>query len=1560
MSKKLITILLIGLTTGLVFSWLSGVVYAASFEIGDIIKTTENLNVRTNPSVASPEISDTDYLGYAPAGTLGEIKEGPIFEDNYTWWKIIYDNWQYEGWSVENYLEEVSETLSVRLSANPSSGAQFLNNVELTAEILGTAQGTINYTFYCNRSDDGTNITLPYDYKKDGTFDNPLTIIDICDYSSPGTYTAKVIVERGSLAREARTEIIVKPEEEPDLPIPLPPQPTCSDGIQNQDETDVDCGGVCPACPVPPSPGGTGVPYPVDPWAEALYVPNNYPTIQEAVDAANPGDTIIVRDGIYIENININKDHLTIKSENGADSTIVQAANSDDHVFEVVESFIEIDGFTVKGATDIEFSGVFLSGANYCDILNNNITDNGRGILIADSSRNSIVENIISHNKNDGIGFFSSGTGNHFIGNVIEWNNGRGINLFSFLSPTNNIISHNTVSHNTDSGIVVFSTPLDSGNIIDFNTIYSNGIYGLYLNASSDNLLMSNTVSDNKYGIYLDTSSYNAIRDNLVSANHIGLYVYSSDYNRIYFNTLNDNIEDVYSLNSENIWNFQNQITYTFKGDSYINYLGNHFSGYTDVDVNGNGVWDNPFNFSTDRDNYPLVLPFENYTDISYEGMLCGNTLVEKGEECDDGYRGSDECTKDCKLVNIECGDSICSDGEICEVDCGVSKEPTCSIELQKNGVEIDEINVGEFFDIVFSDYSGDIKEVRFLSDELQNGEADDGFEWTDPPYNWNASSGDWDAETKIKKWSFSTDGDKEVWAEVIDGNNNASTCSANISATENVDAPQCSDGIDNDGDGEIDEEDYGCLLNHPLLSEPREIEDQVQSFVTQFEIDIEKVSSYYENDLLPLVDNLINTQSALREDVVQSFASIVLDSLLFAVDIEGLSDQAKESISVGSSLSDDVYDEIMGYISEVQDMDLKVYLVGELLKIQHQELTEEVALKVAHLVLEALVEKGLSVVDKELWGDNIMQILVLIKDMLWEESADIETEIKQQLQDYINKLGNLREEVHSMVYSISFTIEQLEYYEKDFSARKLAAVLMNNYFKVYSSTPINYEDLSDYDRNHWTTISGDWTFIISSAMLKAIWAPVNGLFIVVDGLELVTDTKIMTDQFCMALRARGTLEILLSDEIDFDMFPQNLDGIMFANMQSGVTTLRAGEVPDSDNSNKVDGTITVSKLGDNKVKVVVKNTGHVSADYKVLADTATHIVTSALILHVFEKEYYISDAFVEPVDTWKTLSSGESWEMVLDIPYLKTQDILDFRLIAKHNLALYGIDSNYIIGEGEIKIFGGLLGVIIGSPGELRVYDSLGNVTGLIDGKVVEKIPDSVYNKENHSVVIFDPLDIDSYRYEVVGTDEGIYDLTITSVEDKEAITFSAVDIPTYIEENHQYSIDWQALSQGEKGVTLRIDADGDGEFEQIITSDSELTQDEFILQTETIIDCDPDTLNLKSKGKWITCYIELPEGYDVKQIDGLTVFLNEIPVYFGKQGWAKVGGNEYNIFDYDGDGILERMVKFDSQAVQENLEIGENIEMVVTGEVSHNQGLVDFKGSDIIRVINKDGKSK
>jgi nitrous oxidase accessory protein NosD len=72
-------------------------------------------------------------------------------------------------------------------------------------------------------------------------------------------------------------------------------------------------------------------------------------SIQDAVDAANPGDTIIVRDGTYTENVDINK-RLTIQSENGSASTIVQAAISDAHIFNITADYVNITGFTIENA----------------------------------------------------------------------------------------------------------------------------------------------------------------------------------------------------------------------------------------------------------------------------------------------------------------------------------------------------------------------------------------------------------------------------------------------------------------------------------------------------------------------------------------------------------------------------------------------------------------------------------------------------------------------------------------------------------------------------------------------------------------------------------------------------------------------------------------------------------------------------------------------------------------------------------------------------------------------------------------------------------------------------------------------------------------------------------------------------------------------------------------------------------------------------------------------------------------------------------------------------------
>jgi hypothetical protein len=105
--------------------------------------------------------------------------------------------------------------------------------------------------------------------------------------------------------------------------------------------------------------------------------------------------------------------------------------------------------------------------------------------------------------------------------------------------------------------------------------------------------------------------------------------------------------------------------------------------------------------------------------------------------------------------------------------------------------------------------------------------------------------------------------------------------------------------------------------------------------------------------------------------------------------------------------------------------------------------------------------------------------------------------------------------------------------------------------------------------------------------------------------------------------------------------------------------------------------------------------------------------------------------------------------------------------------------------------------------------------------------------------------------------------------------------------------------------------------------------------------IDIDPSVLNLQSEGEWITCYIELAQGYNVGNIDVSTIKLNDSVPSESKP--TAIG-------DYDKDGIADVMVKFNRTAVQAILQVG-NVEITVSGQLTDG---TPFEGSDTIRVIN------
>ena len=105
--------------------------------------------------------------------------------------------------------------------------------------------------------------------------------------------------------------------------------------------------------------------------------------------------------------------------------------------------------------------------------------------------------------------------------------------------------------------------------------------------------------------------------------------------------------------------------------------------------------------------------------------------------------------------------------------------------------------------------------------------------------------------------------------------------------------------------------------------------------------------------------------------------------------------------------------------------------------------------------------------------------------------------------------------------------------------------------------------------------------------------------------------------------------------------------------------------------------------------------------------------------------------------------------------------------------------------------------------------------------------------------------------------------------------------------------------------------------------------------------VDFNPDTLNLGSKGKYVTTYIELPTSYDISNIVLSKIKLNnQISPEIEP---TKIG-------DYDNNGVLDLMVKFNRSIVQDIFSVGEKVKITIAGK------LVDdnlFEGSDFIKVI-------
>jgi len=103
------------------------------------------------------------------------------------------------------------------------------------------------------------------------------------------------------------------------------------------------------------------------------------------------------------------------------------------------------------------------------------------------------------------------------------------------------------------------------------------------------------------------------IERNTIYSNTIGINLTESSTNKFCLNNFLNNTNNVHSCNSANFWKSTEKITYTYKGSTFTNYLGNYWSDYKGNDADGDGIGDTPYIIDDNKDEYPLIEQFENY-----------------------------------------------------------------------------------------------------------------------------------------------------------------------------------------------------------------------------------------------------------------------------------------------------------------------------------------------------------------------------------------------------------------------------------------------------------------------------------------------------------------------------------------------------------------------------------------------------------------------------------------------------------------------------------------------------------------------------------------------------------------------------------------------------------------------------------------------------------------------------------------------------------------------------------------------------------------------------------
>ena len=264
-----------------------------------------------------------------------------------------------------------------------------------------------------------------------------------------------------------------------------------------------------------------------------LYQRGDFESVRAAIEAARPGDRILVRPGLYEESLLVDKP-LEIIGDGPVED--IEIRGRDSHVLEFRASIGRVANLTLRQAEADQPRGVVVYQGRLdlegCDIS----SKGGTCVWVLDGADPRLRRNKIHHGKYVGVQVYENGLGT-LEDNEITGNGYTGVEIKKGGNP---VLRRNQIHDNKHSGVYVHDSGLGT---LEDNEISDNGNAGIAVKEGGNPVLRRNQIHDNKHsGVYVHDSGLGTLEDNDITLNAtVGLEIRNGGNPTVRGNRINRN-----------------------------------------------------------------------------------------------------------------------------------------------------------------------------------------------------------------------------------------------------------------------------------------------------------------------------------------------------------------------------------------------------------------------------------------------------------------------------------------------------------------------------------------------------------------------------------------------------------------------------------------------------------------------------------------------------------------------------------------------------------------------------------------------------------------------------------------------------------------------------------------------------------------------------------------------------------------------------------------------------------------------------------------------------------